>query len=160
MVWLLFILCIAIALFIWFIIFSGDKLETEKTLHGSTYVKANNKEKFILNYQWCVENLTLNYKNLFIDYEQYLDDSRRFDYFIVYKLSNYQATYSFKELGNLNVKVTNGAGYDCGNVNAFYNKFNSKVEAIRKLLDQQDMILYKKYKINYTNLLTNILKNK
>lgn len=159
MVWWLFILCIAIALFVWFIIRSGDKLETEKTLHGSTYVKANNKEKFILNYQWCADNLTLNYKNLFIDYKEYLDDSRRFDYYIVYKLSKYQATYSFRELENLDVKVTNGYGYDCGNVNEFYNEFNSKVEAIRKILDQQDMILYKKYKINYTNLLTNILKN-
>ena len=159
MVWWLFILCIAIALFVWFIIRSGDKLETEKTLHGSTYVKANNKEKFILNYQWCVDNLTLNYKNLFIDYEEFIDDSRRFDYYIVYKLSKHQVTYSFRELGSLDVKVTNGSGYDCGNVNAFYNEFNGKVETIRKLLDQQDMILYKKYKINCTNLLTNILKN-
>ena len=96
---------------------------------------------------------------MFIDKKEYLDNSKRFDYYIVYKLSAYPSLYSFRELGNIDVKVTNGSGYDCGNVNAFYNEFNSKVEAIRKLLDQQDMVLYKKYKINYTNLLTNILKN-
>lgn len=155
--YILLILVLAAAFLAWFIVVSGDKLETEKTLHGSAYVKANIREKFILNYQWCADNLTLNYKNLFIDYKEYIDDARRFDYFIVYKLSRNQEIYSFRELGNLDVRVTNGSGYDCGNVNAFYYEFNRKVETIRKILDQQDMSLYKKYKINYTNLLTDVL---
>lgn len=153
--YILLILILAAAFLAWFIVVSGDKLETEKTLNGATYVKANNREKFIMNYRWCVDNLTLNYKNLFSEYGEYLDDSRRFDYYIVYKLSRNQELYSFGQLGSLDTKVTNGVGYDCGKVNEFYYEFNGKVEKIREFLDQQDMALYKKYKINYSHLLTN-----
>lgn len=158
MMWLLFVLCIAILLFVWFIIYGADDLETSKTLQGVRYTNTSKKGKFIENYKWCADNLTLRYSNLFEEKKNKdLSDKNLFDYHIVYNLSRSPSHYSFSELGEFKTRVTNGSGYDCYHVNEFYDEFNRKVETIRKILDQQDMSLYKKYKINYTNLLTDVL---
>lgn len=158
MIWLLFVLCIAILLFVWFIVYSSDDLETAKTLKRDSYSSASKKEKFIHNYHWCVENLTSRGTNLFeARRNENLEDTRRFNYYIPYTLSRSLYTYSFSELGSFETNVTNGSGYDCYGVDAFYDEFNGKVEKLRDFIDAQDMSLYKKYKISYTNLLTNVL---
>lgn len=152
---LLLILVLIAVLFI--IVLPRLVKDTPEACHATACFnrKSSMRNMFIEDYKWCVSNLTLNYQNLLDYYKEELNSNGdRWNYYFPYRLSDHYSMFGFKELPNFQTKVANGYLYDCTNVEPFISEFHSKVEALRRRMNPEDIKLYKKYGINYNFLLT------